>query len=179
MPTIGFRIYIVENVRSQNFIENWLSEVLTKILTSLITFRFIRVYCRFCIVDSESLPSLRARPAINSARGDREPAGLQRKTAQAGPQRRVRRTIGQRRSAGVRKGRRRLRRQEAARGAVPSVASTAQRRGRQCAASDRRLPTCTEHLARSPAPQGASPSVCPESILELAVYLERRYKICD
>ena len=28
VPTYGFRIFIVENVRSQNFMKNWLSEVL-------------------------------------------------------------------------------------------------------------------------------------------------------
>ena len=43
VPTFGFRISIVENVRSQNFIKNWLSEV-RKFLLNLVNFWIAHVY---------------------------------------------------------------------------------------------------------------------------------------
>ena len=47
VPTFGFRISIVENVRSQNFYEELIVGS-TRILSILITFRMTHVFIRAC-----------------------------------------------------------------------------------------------------------------------------------
>ena len=49
VPTFGFRISIVDNVRSQNFMKNWLSEVQKfyriRLLFKCTTYIYTRLYC--------------------------------------------------------------------------------------------------------------------------------------
>ena len=62
VPTFGFRISIIENVRNQNFMKNWLSEVqifyrirllfecATYKYSILLLIRYLSVSCIFCTV---------------------------------------------------------------------------------------------------------------------------------